>query len=193
LTYGEHPLASSHISNSIIWGNIESDLEGFTDSYCCIGQRSASSSVSSPFRSFTPDLVSDPCSFNDVTSPISSWGRAGSFSSDPLFVDPENRDYHLRSQRGRYWPEHNIWALDDVSSPCIDAGDPAGGLAGEPKPNGNRLNIGAHGGTAYAEMSDPPFIGDIDGDGVFDTKDYDLFMDLWEQKTNPRPPTSGRR
>ena len=37
LTYGEHRLESSHISNSIIWGNIESDLEGFTDSYCCVG------------------------------------------------------------------------------------------------------------------------------------------------------------
>ena len=108
-------------------------------------------------------------------------------------MDPENGDYHLRSQRGRYWPEHNIWVLDDVSSPCIDAGDPAADCSGEPKPNGNRLNIGAHGNTAYAEMSDPPFTGDINGDGVFDTKDYEQFMALWQEQTNPTSSTARRR
>ncbi|MBN1360264.1 MAG: PD40 domain-containing protein [Sedimentisphaerales bacterium] len=40
----------------------------------------------------------------------------GDFSADPLFVDPENGDYHLRSERGRYWPEHDVWVLDEVSS-----------------------------------------------------------------------------
>ena len=26
-------------------------------------------------------------------------------SVDPLFADADNGDYHLRSQRGRYWPQ----------------------------------------------------------------------------------------
>jgi hypothetical protein len=162
---------SPRISNSVIWGNIESDLEGFSDWYCCVGPRIA-----------------------DFPSPATErMLGAGSFGSDPLFVDPENGDYHLRSKRGRYWPVQDVWVLDDVSSPCIDAGDPAIEFSGEIKPNGNRLNVGAHGGTAYAEMSDPPFTGDIDGDGVFDTMDYDLFMTLWQEQTNPTPARAVRR
>ncbi len=78
------------------------------------------------------------------------------FTADPLFVDPEHGDYHVRSERGRYWPEHGVWVLDEVTSPCVDAGDPAADFSGERTPNGGRLNVGAHGGTAYAEMSEPP-------------------------------------
>ena len=129
LTYGEQRLESSHITNSIIWGNIESDLEGFTDSYCCVGQPGAGSAPSSVVRSFTPDLVADPCNFSNPSGAL--WPRLTGLSSDPMFVDPENGDYHLRSKRGRYWPEHNIWVLDDASSPCIDAGDPAADYSGE--------------------------------------------------------------
>ncbi len=80
--------------------------------------------------------------------------RAGNFSDDPLFMDPENGDYHVRSRRGRYWPEHDIWVLDKATSPCVDAGDPTADFSREPTPNGGRLNVGAHGGTAYAERSE---------------------------------------
>jgi len=79
----------------------------------------------------------------------------GNFSEDPLFVDAGNGDYHLRSARGRYWPEHDVWVLDEVTSPCIDAGDPAADFSKEPEPNGGRLNVGAYGGTAYASRSAP--------------------------------------
>jgi hypothetical protein len=78
----------------------------------------------------------------------------GNFSRDPLFVDPNERDYHLRSERGRYWPAFDVWVLDKVTSPCIDAGDPKSDYSGEPKPNGERINLGAYGGTAYASMSE---------------------------------------
>ena len=79
----------------------------------------------------------------------------GNFSEDPLFADAENGDYHLRSKGGRYWPAHDVWVIDEVTSPCIDAGDPDAGFSGEPEPNGGRLNVGAHGGTAYASRSAP--------------------------------------
>ncbi|MHC4533079.1 MAG: leucine-rich repeat domain-containing protein [Planctomycetota bacterium] len=85
----------------------------------------------------------------------------GNISFDPLFVDPNNGDYHLCSERGRYWPEHDIWVLDKVTSPCIDAGDPNADYSNEPTPNGDRINMGAYGGTAYASMSDSPLIGDL--------------------------------
>ncbi|MCX5636395.1 MAG: hypothetical protein NTX52_01710, partial [Planctomycetota bacterium] len=41
----------------------------------------------------------------------------GNIAADPCFVDPNNSDYHLLSQRGRYWPEHDVWVLDKVTSP----------------------------------------------------------------------------
>jgi hypothetical protein len=78
----------------------------------------------------------------------------GNINLDPLFADPNNNDYHLRSQRGRYWPQHNVWVLDDVTSPCVDGGDPSADYSAERKPNGARANMGAYGGTAYASMSE---------------------------------------
>jgi len=79
---------------------------------------------------------------------------AGNFSDDPLFADPNAGDYHLRSERGRYWPEHDVWVLDKVSSPCLDAGDPNADYSHELTPNGGRINLGAYGGTAYASFSE---------------------------------------
>jgi len=57
-------------------------------------------------------------------------------SFDPLFVDAENRDYHLQPV-----------------SPCIDAGDPASDYSNEPSPNGNRINMGRYGNTSDAMTS----------------------------------------
>jgi hypothetical protein len=118
----------------------------------------------------------------------------GNFGADPLFVDPEDGDYHLRSEHGRYWPAHDVWVLDDLTSPCIDAGDPAADFSPEREPNGGRLNVGAHGGTAYASVSTPPFSADVNHDGAVDAADLELFTDLWEQQTQPpAPPNPGRR
>ena len=77
----------------------------------------------------------------------------GNIDGDPFFVDPENGDYRLRSNRGRYWPEHDIWVLDRLTSPCIDGGDPNTGPLDEPMPNGGRINMGAYGGTLQASLS----------------------------------------
>jgi parallel beta-helix repeat protein len=80
-------------------------------------------------------------------------GGEGSITNDPLFVDPDHNDYHIRSERGRYWPRFDIWVLDKVTSPCVDAGDPDADTLDEPVPNGGRINIGAYGGTAEASLS----------------------------------------
>ncbi|MCH8121069.1 MAG: hypothetical protein IIC00_15260, partial [Planctomycetes bacterium] len=77
----------------------------------------------------------------------------GNITFDPLFVDPDSGDYHLRSERGRYWPEHDIWVLDKVTSPCVDGGNPNIAPLDEPVPNGNRIDIGAYGGTPEASLS----------------------------------------
>lgn len=77
----------------------------------------------------------------------------GNLDVDPLFADAENDDYHLKSQAGRWDPAAAAWVADDVTSPCIDAGNPATSYSKEPQPNGQRVNMGAYGGTAQASKS----------------------------------------
>jgi len=110
------------------------------------------------------------------------WG-SGNLGNDPNFVDPSAGDYHLKSVRGRYWPEHHLWVLDTVSSPCIDAGDPNSLFDQEPQPNGGRINMGAYGGTAYASLSPEGGFGGLEGDvnhdGVIDFMDLFALIDQW--------------
>ena len=80
-------------------------------------------------------------------------GGLGSMLVDPLFADPDNGDFHLKSQDGRYDPATQTWILDEVTSLCIDAGDPNSPLGDEPEPNGGRINMGAYGGTCDASKS----------------------------------------
>jgi len=107
------------------------------------------------------------------------WGY-GSLAG-PLFADSARGDYHLRSKRGRYWPEHNLWVLDDVTSPCIDGGDPNDYPSDERMPNGGRVNMGAYGGTAYASMSECFSEADANCDGVVNMLDFAVMADKWLQ------------
>jgi hypothetical protein len=81
-----------------------------------------------------------------------TWGQ-GNIDTDPQFADPANSDYHLKSQAGRFDPNTQSWVIDDVTSPCIDAGDPNSPVALEQQPNGGRINMGAYGGTIKASKS----------------------------------------
>ncbi|MHC4117316.1 MAG: C10 family peptidase [Planctomycetota bacterium] len=98
------------------------------------------------------DVASDEYDirFNDVQG---GWQGEGNIDVDPLFADAENRDYHLKSETGRWDPASESWTTDDVTSPCIDAGDPAETVADEPAANGDRINMGAYGGTTQASKS----------------------------------------
>ncbi len=71
---------------------------------------------------------------------------------DPNAVWVEG-DYHLMSQAGRWDPNSESWVVDEVTSPCIDAGDPNSEVGDEPGPNGGRINMGAYGGTVEASKS----------------------------------------
>jgi len=79
----------------------------------------------------------------------------GNIDVDPLFADPGAGDYHLKSQAGRWDPATESWVIDDVNSPCIDAGNPdhPDAAAFEPDPSGGRVNMGAYGGTPEASKS----------------------------------------
>jgi len=77
----------------------------------------------------------------------------GNIDADPLFADPNNDDFHLKSEAGRWDPNSQTWVKDDVTSPCIDTGDPNSDWRAELWPHGERINIGAYGGTPEASMS----------------------------------------
>jgi hypothetical protein len=137
--------------NSILWGNgrlqaLRGDLSTLSTNYCDIQDRWL--------------LAAD---------------GIGDMDCDPLFaqrgswVDPSNPaegvepdapsalwamgDYHVRSQAGRWDALAGLWALDAVTSPCVDAGDPGAPVGQEPFPNGSRVNLGAYGGTPQASES----------------------------------------
>jgi hypothetical protein len=109
-------------------------------------------------------------------------GLAGHSYGGPGFADANAGDYHLLSERGRYWPTHDVWVLDKVTSPCVDGGDPAVGPRRERMPNGGRINMGAYGNTAYASMSEWPIKGDVNHDGRFNFVDIALLLDEWLQE-----------
>ncbi|KAF5437430.1 PKD repeat-containing protein [Candidatus Methanophagaceae archaeon] len=89
-------------------------------------------------------------SYNNATA------GTGDISADPLFVDSANGDFYLKSTGGRW--NGSKWVYDCVTSPCIDAGDPAFDYSNEPEPNGKRINLGAYGNTREASKSPPPAI-----------------------------------
>ncbi|MHC4284344.1 MAG: hypothetical protein ACYSWZ_15435 [Planctomycetota bacterium] len=110
-----------------------------------------------------------------------SWPGTGNINSEPFFADATNGDFHLKSQAGRWNPNSESWVKDDVTSHCIDAGNPGYPLGDEPVRNGNRRNMGAYGGTAEASKS--PFywrsFADLTNDWVVDSNDLKVFSDYW--------------
>lgn len=129
-------LIDSHtlLTNSIVWGDI------------------ALAGVSKP-----------SITYSDLPG---GWPDTGNMDTDPLFVrrgywtEPDDPnavwvagDYHLRSQAGRWDSQERTWLVDDVTSPGVDAGDPAAPVGSEPAPNGGRINIGAYGGTPHGSKS----------------------------------------
>jgi hypothetical protein len=83
-----------------------------------------------------------------------AWPGQGNFNVDPLFADPDDGDYHLKSEAGRWDAVIQIWVKDQVTSQCIDAGNPSTPVGDELSPNGGRVNVGAYGGAAEASKSD---------------------------------------
>jgi hypothetical protein len=109
---------------------------------------------------------------------------------DPMMVDPEADDYHLLSEYGRFDPPNEPtsqtsgeWVLDDVTSPCVDAGDPTDNPMGEPMPNGGRINIGAYGGMGHASKGGQwPLAFDYNIDGIVNFADFAKFAEHWLDK-----------
>jgi hypothetical protein len=83
----------------------------------------------------------------------------GNLSQDPLFANPANQHYRLRSTFGRWDAAANgkkgDWVSDQEQSPGIDAADPAAPFQLEPATNGGRANLGYDGNTEHASKSAP--------------------------------------
>ncbi|KPL21798.1 MAG: hypothetical protein AMJ75_09295 [Phycisphaerae bacterium SM1_79] len=111
----------------------------------------------------------------------------GNISIDPLFADPNNEDYHLQSQIGRYLPDQSNapkpkpenWVLDEYHSPCIDAGPADVNPMHESMPNGGRVNMGAYGCTPFASKSPWPLKADVNFNGQVLTEDLRTFINNW--------------
>jgi hypothetical protein len=87
---------------------------------------------------------------------------------------------------------NGAWVKDDVTSPCIDSGDPGSPVADEPFPNGGRINMGAYGGTAEASKSyfglptcEKVVAGDINGDCRVDFDDLVIMASHWLEDNTP--------
>jgi len=121
--------------------------------------------------------------FSDFAAFANSWQTTGGdipadldrsglvdFSDLNLLLDNYLNDY-LTGQ----------WVTDDVTSLCIDAGDPNSDWTEELWPHGKQINMGAYGGTSQASMSTSP-VGhpaDFNNDDFVDAEDLGLFADMW--------------
>jgi predicted outer membrane repeat protein len=162
------------VKNCILWDNIANEgpeiaLKSFEGStfvnYSCLlgGERDIYTNSS--------DLV---------------WGEGNIgedfINDDPLFVDADNGDCHLKSEAGRWNPVSESWGTDGVTSPCIDAGNPGCDLGDEPVDVNNvRINMGAYGGTNKASKTPVNWasLADLTNDHKVDFTDWEAFAAYW--------------
>ena len=167
-------LYGGKVSNCIFWSNNQPAIEGLEQDlfvrYCNIqGGRSGEGNI---------DV--DPC----FVSP-GYWDENGTPDNmaDDFWVDG---DYHLQSQAGHWDQDSQTWVQDDITSPCIDAGDPNSPIGTEPFPNGGCVNLGAYGAGDKASKSyfgepvcETIIAGDINGDGIVDDEDLVILNSHW--------------
>jgi predicted outer membrane repeat protein len=122
------------IRNTIIWGNEAGTGSTFafkkTAGYDTITVTYSDIDTLNKNWLFTGDSTDEEISIN--------WDK-GTIFQDPLFSSVYERNYKLHH-----------------ASPCIDSGDPFDDFSLEPEPNGERINMGAYGGTAQATRTGIP-------------------------------------
>jgi len=165
------------ILNSVIWSNqgsalnlgngVEAEITNSVIEVSGAGRYAYFSSTTTVIRADYNNLYirdgGQIASINGTEYPrMPQWNRFSlqdrfSLSSDPLFANPTNGDFHLRSVAGRYQYGAG-WVLDVINtnlpnfSPLIDMGSPTT-WSNEPAPNGGRRNMGLYGDTWQASKS----------------------------------------
>jgi parallel beta-helix repeat protein len=160
----------SPIKNSIIWGNWPDQIYG--------------------------DHIPVAITYSDIQGGCPGLGN---IDADPCFVDTDANDYHLKSEGWSWDVMRHRWTYDDVTSRCIDAGNPGSPLGNEllsvpDDPNNEwgrnlRIDMGAYGGTAEASI--PPYdwtlLADLTNDGLVDLKDYAFQAAGWLNSADQQP------
>jgi hypothetical protein len=185
---------NSLLTNSILWNN---ELELYIETLLAGGPTSAHSIVTHcniegglaevRIGQYNCTIEWDNSNINEYPCFVNPgyWDTNGTpkVVNDDFFVEG---DYHLKSQAGRYFPNTEEWVQDDVTSPCIDTGDPNSPIGYELFPNGGYINMGAYGGTNEASKSyfgkpvcTTIVAGDINGDCKVDELDYEIMMSHW--------------
>jgi hypothetical protein len=120
---------------------------------------------------------------SDFAAFANSWQKEGNSIPADLdnsgLVDFNDLKLLLDNYLMSYLP--GDWVLDDVTSPCIDAGNPSSDWSKELWPHGKWINMGAYGGTAEASMSlsTAGNIADFNKDGFVNVEDLALFAEKW--------------
>ncbi|MBN2018919.1 MAG: right-handed parallel beta-helix repeat-containing protein [Sedimentisphaerales bacterium] len=161
------------------------------------------------YLSWNAELPAPKISFTNIYSPhqqydanfLASLGP-GNISVDPCFVPSQEigvGSCHLRSAGWRWSQPGGYWTWDDVTSRCIDAGNPASPLGAEPMtvprdPNSIygtnvRIDMGVYGGTAQASI--PPhqwtLLADITNDRKVDFNDLAFLAIDWQSGDEEHP------
>jgi hypothetical protein len=182
--------ASVMVTNSVIWENTSAK-----------GREISVEDAASTLTISYSNVAGGQIGVNVEGGCVLDWGE-GNIDADPLFArlgywdDKGTRsppddvwvgdDLRLKSQAGRWDTESQVWIQDEVTSPCIDAGDPMNPINLEPFPNGGFVNMGAHGGTPEASKTyfgepicDTIIAGDINGDGQVNRVDLEIMELHW--------------
>jgi hypothetical protein len=176
------------VTNCIIWGNWPEQIYSASVTY---------SNVQGGCPGIG-NIDADPC----FVQP-GYWADA----NDPnIVVEPNDPnatwldgDYHLKSEGWSWDVVRHRWTYDDVTSRCIDAGNPGSPLGDEllsvPDDPNNiwgqnlRIDMGAYGGTAEASI--PPYdwalLADLTNDGLVDLKDYAFQAADWLNSADQQP------
>lgn len=203
--------ATATIGNCTIWGNSGGDTWGGGGMGCWQGTATITNSIIWANTSPKGREISVEDTGSTLTIGYSNvaggqaevhvqsvstldWGE-GNIDADPLFADIVNDDYHLMSEALRWDSNKQIWVKDEVTSPCIDAGDPMSPIGLEPFPNGGFVNMGAFGGTPEASKTyfGEPICGtivagDINGDCQVNMADLEILALHWtDEEPLPLP------
>ncbi len=173
-------------------------------------------------NSYGPIIVEPEGPYYESSTPVvtfsdiqGGWLGLGNIAEDPCFVSPGyldpndnpystyddfwvDGDYHLKSEGWRWDTQRGVWTWDEVTSRCIDAGDPDWPLGDEPlstpeDPNNEwgenlRINMGAYGGAAEASI--PPngwaISTDYNNDGIANFTDFACWSDNYVYSNGKR-------